>query len=428
MGATSSDGPFFTYGNMAAVLAATFGFAVPDPNVDAGPNGGFQGDGFLDCRYLFQKDKIQGYTGIQPGHFSMPYVRGSGQIPAALAANNICAAQGVTSGVAMTLATASTGVAVNIPIIPFSAAINGSAPVTVGLALDFGFEFGNVTSGNATITVANAADFFIGMPLVIAGCGNAAGTVPLLCNVTAINTATPSITVNATPLATVNPTPIGTGNIWGPSEAWYNTANQIPTAALPWLAAGPGLWLDPRQAICRGVQIVGPSGGVGGTFTVRGYDIYNQPMSCAIVVAAGSNTVYGTKAFKYIVSVTPNFTDASHNYTVGTSDLLGLNYFAQLWDDVDVAWGGTYMSTSTGFVAGVTGTASATTGDVRGTIQVSSSGPTGNYIPTTGATNGTVSSLAMSGRRFTAAQTIPLYLATQAFPNNAVSVFGSTQV
>ena len=50
------------------------------------------------------------------------------------------------------------------------------------------------------------------------------------------------------------------------------------------------------------------------TFTVSGYDIYGYPMTNAITVTSGSTsgtTVNGTKAFKYITSVTPSVTDTT---------------------------------------------------------------------------------------------------------------------
>ena len=129
----------------------------------------------------------------------------------------------------------------------------------------------------------------------------------------------------------------------------------------------PQIFLDPRQTINRGVQINGVSGSTGGTFIVRGYDMYHQPMSQTVTVAAGANVGYSTKTFGYILSVTPNFTDVSHNYTVGTSDLFGLMYYAPVWDDLEVSWASANMTSSTGFLAGVTATPTATTGDVRGT-------------------------------------------------------------
>lgn len=412
------DGPSYTYGNMAAIASATFGSAVADPNLDAGPNAEFQGDGFLDPRYLFIKDQLQGFTGKQPVHFSMPYVRSIGQIPAATANNNIASVAGVTSGTALALASASLGVALNIPIVPFGAGgINNTTPVTAAIALDFGFAFANCTSGNTTVTVANAYDFTVGMPLVIAGVGNSGGTIPLLCNVASIASTT-TIVLTAAPQATNSAAPVGTGNIWGPSVVWSSLANMTPTAHQPWLAGGPGLFLDPRQAIARGLRIVGVSGGAGGTFTVRGYDIYNMPMTETITVGSGASTGWGVKAWKYITSVTPNFTDA-HAYTVGTSDVFGFNYRALIWDDTDVSWNSSFMNSSTGFTPALSllTASTSTTADVRGTIQTSSNGG-GSGIGAT-ASNGTVSSLAMSGVRLTMAQTIVVNSALLSFPGSA---------
>lgn len=431
MGASAMDGPLFIFGTAKIENAMVPGFPVSDPNSDYGPSATVQGIALIDPRYWFQKDKVTGFNGTVPAHLMCPAFKSVNQIPAALAANNICNAQGVTAGVAMTLAAATTGVSVNIPIIQPAtipaAGLSASAPVTAGIALDFGFEFGNCTAGNATITVANAADFSVGMPIVIAGVGNSGGTAPLMTIVTAITPATPSITVANAPLATNSAAPIGTGNIlWPNNPAAYSLANQTPTAYQPWLAGGPGVFLDPRQAVARGVQIVGVSGGTGGTFVVRGADIYGATVTQNIVVAAGANTVYGTKALKYIFSVTPNFTDAGHNYTVGTSDMFGFHYFSNFWENAEVAWAGANMTASTGWTAGVLGTATATTGDVRGTVQTSGNGPLGSGIGSN-ASNGTVSSLAMSGRRLFMTQQFDPHLVLPTVPANPVGLFGSAQ-
>ena len=396
MAASNFSGPAFFYGNLTSLTAAVFGSNQPDPNPDAGPGGEYQGDGIIDPRFFFLKDRVAGFTGTVPAHFNVPSLVGVNCIPAATASNNIAASQHITSGTAMTLAAASVGITLNVPIRQFSAALNGNSVVTAAMALDFGFEFGNVTSGSAVIPVASAADFFVGMPLVIGSVGNSGGTAPLLCNVLSINTSTPSITVSATPLATNTTAPIGTGDLWGPSEIGFPT----PQAAMPWLAAGPGLWLDPRQALARGIRIVA-SGGVGGTFTVKGWDIYHQPQTETITVGSGAVTGWGKKTFKYIASVTPNYTDGTNNYTVGTSDVFGCNYRTPVWEQGEFFWAASYMATSTGWTAPVDATATATTGDVRGTIQVNTNAGGGTGIGTT-ASNGTVSSLAMSGNRFSA--------------------------
>jgi hypothetical protein len=420
-------------GPMGVVQASVFGWAVGDPNADAGPGGEYQGRVLLDPRFWFGKDQVQGYVGKVPGHYQMPQVRSVNQIPAAVSSSNIAAAQGVTSGVPMTLASANaTGITINVPYIPFTQAglqqlATGASVQTAPITLDFGFAFGNVAAGNAAITVADSSQFFVGMPLVIAGAGNAAGTVPLLTSVASIVSLT-AISVNNTPLATVNPAAIGTGNLWGPTETWSNLINQTPTAALPWLAAGPSLSLDPRQALTRSVQIVGSSGGTGGTFTVRALDIYNIPLTMTITVAAGASTGYGTKAVKALLSVTPNFTDLSHNYTVGTSDVFGMHYRTPFWEDTEVSWAGLYMSSTTGFVAATTlqsAPSTATTGDVRGTIQTSGTGG-GSGIGAS-ASNGTVSSLAMSGNRLMIQQSLPINQVQPSNPVNFQTLFGVTQ-
>lgn len=432
MASSIIDGPFFAYGNLGNIMASVFGSAVSDPNPEAGPSGFYQGNCFIDPRFYFNKDQVQGYAGKVPMHFSQPGARSVSQIPAAVSTSNVAGAQGVTSGTAMTLATTSvTGVTVNIPYIPFNQA--GVASLATGanvqiapIMLDFGFQFANVVAGNPIITVADTYEFAPGMPLVIANVGNAAGTAPLLTNVVSVLSNT-TMSLLTTPLASANPTPIGSGNIWGPSETWSTIQNMLPTAHLPWIAGGSGLILDARQSLARAISITGAAGGTGGTFTVKGIDIYFNVCTQTITVAAGSNTVYGTKALKGVLSVTPNFTDAGHNYTVGTSDCFGIHYRAPQWDDLTVTWANLQMTGNTGFTAatGLSSTSTALTGDVRGTITTSASGPVTGIGST--ASNGTVSGLAMTGNRLSILSDIMAYRMVYATMSNYASLFGVNQ-
>ena len=421
------DGPFYTYGNTAGFTAAVGGYALPDPNSDAGPNVSYQGNGLLDVRYIFAKDRLNGAS-IQPVHYLMPRLSSARQIPAAVSTSNIAAAANVVSGTAMTLVAANaTGITINVPIIPYSAGgINNNTPVNA-LALDFGFAFCTCTAANTTVVVSDSLLFQVGMPVVIAGAGNAGGTIPLLTFVASITDSTHIVLQNA-PLASPNPAAIGTGNLWSPNASSYGQGTLLPTAAIPYMAGGPGLFLDPRQTIARVVSITGASGGSGGTFTVRGYDIYNAPLTDVITVGAGAVTGWGHKAFKYIVSVTPGFTDA-HNYSVGTSDMFGLNYRAGVWDDLTVTWANGTMVANTGFTAGLalTTTVTTSTSDVRGLIQTSTANGSGTGIGTT-ASNGTVSSLAMSGNRLTITQDIATAPSLYANPASFATLYGSTQV
>lgn len=421
MANTQFDGPLTVSGDLSGAPSAYFGSPIADPNTDAGPSKFYQGTSILDPRMWYPKDKVTGYMGVEQAFLISGYLKTCNYIPPALAANNIAAAQGVTSGVAMTLAAASLGVVPAIPIHVFNNSLNNGTVVTTALALDFGFGFVATTAGSTTVTVPDSAQYFAGMPLVIANVGNAGGTVPLLTNVVTMPTAT-TITVANAPLATSTGTAVGTGDLWG-SEVGFPT----PLAAYPFMARGPGLFLDQRQAQSRGVRVVGVSGSTGGTFTVRGYDIYGQAMTATITVAAGVATGWSLKAFKYIVSVTPNFTDVSHNYTIGTSDVFGFAFRSGAWEEANVSWAGTRMTVNTGWVASdFTNPATATTGDVRGTIQLNTSGA-GSGIGST-ATNGTLSGTTMSGNRLSMEQTEGVGGTVFATQSNPQYLLGRTQV
>lgn len=129
---------------------------------------------------------------------------------------------------------------------------------------------------------------------------------------------------------------------------------------------------DPRTLLARAVSITGVSGGAGGAFLVSGYDLWGNAQTETITAGAGAGTTNGKKAFKFIASVTPKFTDA-HNYSVGTADVFGLPLFANAYGYVHATWNNVMLSSPT-FVAGdTTSPATASTGDVRGTIVPASS-------------------------------------------------------
>lgn len=428
-----SPGPLHIYGPLGNLLNApgqgqANSVILPDPNDDAGPTLIFQAVGIPDIRCFYGKDKISGFPGSAPGHLDLPTIQSADCIPATFQTNNIAAAQTVTTGVAMTPAAASTGIALNVPVIPFVGfgQFNSGAPITTAMALDFGFAFGNCVSGNVQITVADSTQFRAGMPLVIAGVGNAAGTSCLLTNVASIVDAT-HITLFNAPNATNAAVPIGAGNLWPVSET-INIA-PTPTAHLPYLARGPGLFFDPQQGVQRGIQIAGTNAGcTGGNFLVTGYDSYGMLLTQLITLAAGVATSYSLKTFKYIVSVVPQFTDVTvgHTYTVGTADMFGFAARSDRWEYTNVSWAGGFMSIFTGWLAGVTtNPATNLTGDVRGTVQVSAQGG-GSGIGTNNS-NGTIVSLAMSGRRLVMFQSQPMFNMINGVATDTRAIYGVTQ-
>lgn len=171
----------------------------------------------------------------------------------------------------------------------------------------------------------------------------------------------------------------GNGITVGASVKNYNTGATVTGLLAVGGAAGRvsfgdsgtvQLW-DPTTLTARALSVTGVASGSGGDFLVSGYDIYGVPMTETITCGAGVNTANGKKAFKYIASVVPQFTDA-YNYSVGTTNLFGLPIRSDYAGDLTVNYNATLATSITTYVAADTATATATTGDVRGTIGVAS--------------------------------------------------------
>ena len=105
--------------------------------------------------------------------------------------------------------------------------------------------------------------------------------------------------------------------------------------------------------------------------TVSGYDYYGQAMTETITVSVAGTPVNGKKAFYQIASAT--ITGSATAVTIGTTDILGLQI--RCFDAgfiVKVGWNNTLAQDAGTFVAADMATATATTGDVRGTYVPSS--------------------------------------------------------
>ena len=424
MAVSSWDGPLHVSGDLQRLLNPPFGSPVPEYNTDSGPSMLFQGYFYPDVRFAYLKDKVSGWPGRVPGHLADDQITTINCIPATHSATLIAAAANTVSGTAMALVTTpATGLAINIPIIPFGTAINANAPVVANQVLDFGFAWGNCTSiTTGVVTVADSTLFEVGMPLVIAHVGNAAGTAALLCNVTAINSAT-SITVSPPPAVTNSSTPIGMGNLFGPSEVGF----PVPTAHYPYMKRGPALVFDPVQGLGRGLVIVcNSASGAGGAFKISGYDIYWNPQTETITsVPASATSTYGLKAWKAITSIVPAFTDASFTYSVGTSDEIGFPLRQDVFELAEVWWNGAQIAATTGFTAPDKASPALTTsGDPRGTLLLSTIG--NGSGASSNATNGTVSALAMTGRRLVIRQGMSAWQILNSRIDQTFPMYGST--
>jgi hypothetical protein len=149
--------------------------------------------------------------------------------------------------------------------------------------------------------------------------------------------------------------------------------------------------------------------------------MYGQPQSETITATAGATTVWGLKTYKWFLSATPAFSDA-HNYTVVTSDTFGFAVRSDFFEYTDLYYNGALQTsgvttTAAWTAADTTSPATLTTGDVRGTFQVSTRGA--NSTPTsTNFTNGS--------RRVLMLARMPLINLVTSTPNNPAPTFGVT--
>ena len=380
-----------------------------------GPALDFQGAGFPDLRISpTKKDGL--YPGRVPAFLFSGDVIVADAIPAAVSTTGLAAAVNAASGVAMTLVTVTPGgsagggtsLAPAVPLIP----LNGSAPVTV-TAMDFGFTTGTL-NGTATVTVPDSTLFRLGQWICIGGGGNTAKTLPLITQVQTLASAT-TITVLPIPPATLTRAPIGSVNDQGVLRPG------TPNAVTPYMHRGLGLWFNPPEALARCISITSTdAGAAGGAFKVTSYDVFGQPMTETLTHAGGATTVFGLKAHKYIVSIVPQFTDA-HAYSAGWGDTFGFPLRSDRFENTSIFWGGKVPVISTGWLTpDLTTPATATTGDVRGTVQLSTNG-NGSALaaPVAAATNGTL--------RLVMKQNVAVYNAIFGVPTNTVPMFGQTQ-
>jgi hypothetical protein len=395
-------------------LSICTGPVVTTGNIDSsqqhapeqGPNLEFQGSGLLDPRFV-------GTIGTAPGTpvyglYANPYFSLVDAVPQAAAANRIAAAQTATSGTAMTLvSTQGTGVSPKIPLVPMGQAKTSANAVNV-LALDFGFTTANTTSGSNSITIPSGAWKFFqaGETVIISGAGASANT-PLI------------TTVAATPAAGATTVTLSANAGQTVSNAQVGNADASGVTAWPFVQAGQIALADPAQSLARGVSVTSNNAGdTGWSVTVRGYDIAGNAMTETISVTANS-IAYGKKAFKYIASVTPSKGgggSTTGTLSIGTSDVFGFSVRSDFWEYMNIYWNGAFLTASTGWTVADASTPTATTGDVRGTLQC---GTVGGGSGATGSADGS--------KRLAVFISLPVYNAVGATNLSYVTLFGNSQ-
>lgn len=108
------------------------------------------------------------------------------------------------------------------------------------------------------------------------------------------------------------------------------------------------------------------------TITITGYDLYRQKQvkTLSITATGTSKSDATTATFAYIrsVAITSAGDATTNTLNVGFGDVLGLPYFLEEKCDLLQAWFNDAADTIDAVVKGSTATVSATSGDVRGTI------------------------------------------------------------
>jgi hypothetical protein len=175
------------------------------------------------------------------------------------------------------------------------------------------------------------------------------------------NTATKTYTP-----ATDNVSPLD-GAIAAPSTVFLNGTN-----ALVWT-------LDVPRNITSGIAHASTT--IAMSIVINGYDVYKQPMSESLTLTAASSTgtpvVYaGHKAFKYVssIAITAAADATANTLNVGWGDAIGLPYALPSKSDLQQVWFNDVLEATapTVVVADTTSPATATTGDVRGTLDLNS--------------------------------------------------------
>ena len=418
MADTNFRGPVNSMGALEAQYATSVATIEP---LD-GPSTSYQGYCYADPRsFPFQKD------GNRPGRVAGFAVVDSfvtmDAIPQAANGSALAAAQVVTAAAPMGLATVGVtnfsanacSIAVGVPIVP-----QGTTSIVNVIALDFGFTTGTTVANSSTVNVPDNTLFQIGGWYLFGNCGNTGATASLIAQVISASANGTTLQISPTP-ATALGVPIGGTNLFGsgllPPASQFGPAAASASSAQKVIAAGLAKVHNPRELLSRNLSVTANTA-TGGTAAVlcSGYDVWNLPMT-ELITASGTTTIYGKKGFKYVTSIVPVQTQAA-SYTIGIGDTFSFPVRADYVQQLQMWAGNTTINSSVGFTAAVTTLASNTTGDVRGTVQLSGLGA-GTPITSQATTNNVL--------RLYVSQSPTVFTLTQTTPNFLTPMFGTTQ-
>jgi hypothetical protein len=409
--------------------------SLMDGRVEAfdGPSIDYQGVVTPDPRFSpSAKDGVA--PGRVVGYFNSAQFIVVDAIPSSTSTTSIAAAQApsTTQGVTLTLTTAVLGTAANVPVwtpgIPIIPT-NTTVPVIVS-AIDFGFATGTTASNSSTVVVTDNTLFTPGQWIVIGGAGSGSVTNKALITQVASVSQTNVTTIFISPAAAtaLNNAPIGQGNLYSqflPPATQFGPAAASANAAEPYQVAGLAKVFDPRQGLTRNIMVNSPTSAGGTTsLLVVGFDVYGTPMT-EVITAVGGTNASGNKAFKYVLSIatqTAGTTVTVPNLTVGAGNSVGFNLRNNKWEYLDIFYSGGFSISNTGWTSAFVGTSTSSTGDVRGTQNLSTIltvGTTGGTAVTPGQPNGV--------NRLTINCAVEQVSALQATPLTTKALFGVPQ-
>lgn len=422
MANTNFRGPVNSMGSLEVQSGTAANIELQD-----GPSLFYQGVGIPDPRFVpFNKDSLA--PGQVPAFLSGDIFEVIDAVPQAATTTVLSAAQVGTTATAVSLATTQVAgiasacqLAVGVPIIPV-----GTTTVTTVLALDFGFTTGTTVAASTTVAVVDNTLFKLGQWIIIGGAGNAAAQLSHICQVVAISTANLT-TINISPAAVtaISNAPIGQGNLFGSSL--LPPGSQLGPAAASanahsfggMFAAGLAKAYNPRESIARTITLTSVTA-VSYSCVVSGWDLYGNPMT-EILELTSQTTMSGKKAFKYVGSITSGADSGTQALSFGIGDTIGFPIRYNAFGKATVAWNNAYAANSNGFAVAVTSAATGTTGDVRGTVQLSTAIVTGVLATSVSAqaTNGTT--------RLVVVQRLGPMTIINTTPSNTTAMFGVAQ-
>lgn len=419
-------GPISSMGSLEDANATTGTTSLVQISPFDGPSVSYQDMAVPDIRQVpFPKD------GTAPGRVAA-FCAGMNMwacdnVPQATATNVIAASQVGTNAVAVSLATvglsgvaSACSIAVGVPIIP----VGTTVATTAAIAIDFGFTTGTTVANSTTVTVIDSTLFRPGQWIVIGNVGNTAATKSLITQVQSAAVSSTSITVSPAPATALSNVPIGQANLYGsallpPAASFGPSAPAASAHAFGGaIEAGLARVMNPRETLSRNLIMALATSGTYSAL-VSGWDVWGNPMT-EIISLAAQTTGAGKRAFKYIGSITSG-TSSVDPVSFGLGDTFGFPFRSDEWDQTSITWNNSYASNANGYSKAVLSAVTGTSGDVRGTIQLSTT-------VLTGVLSTSISAVATNGTsRFTIQQSIGVWNQVYGTPNNTVPMFGPAQ-